>query len=123
MNDVYIKQNEQIPVEITLNGAQPFNSAVTLSKVDYESNLTQIDSIKIVPVLSSNKLLSSKCLTCDIQNTGRFKVFINCTNLTEGFYKLSVNTPNIPNALEPFDLKKKSKYFYLTNISTNIQSV
>lgn len=108
MNDISYKQNEQIPIGITVNGIQQFSNVVTLSKVNSDDNFTFLDSVEVKITTRSDKILSSKYLTCHIQNLGRYKVFINCTNLTKGYYKLSVNCPNAY-----FDVKKISKVFFL----------
>jgi hypothetical protein len=116
MNDVYNKQNEIIPIEIRVTGEQYHNIFVNLSEVDDQSELTPIDSIRMESnilgeVRFKNRIVSNKYLTCNNVEDGIFKVYINCTNITKGYYELSFTTGN--SNIFGSSEKSKKKYFYL----------
>jgi hypothetical protein len=111
MDDIYDKQNEQIPIEITITGEQYDNIVVNLSEVNSNNDLILIDSVKVKSDPSLAKICSSTYLTCDNLDLGKYKVFVNCTNLTKGYYELSVSTGE--SSLIVSSVKVKTNIFYL----------
>lgn len=91
INDTYSKQNKCIPVTVTNTGIiQDIN--MNLSKAEFENNLTLIDSIELIPTHNSSEVISSKFLCGNSLSYGKYKIFINTTNLREGYYELSVSS-------------------------------
>lgn len=113
INDVYSKQSEQIPFEITVAGVQYDNLTVSLSKLDLKNNLTLIDSLRMKSTDDSDIVISSKYLIGNNFDRGRFKYYINCANLTEGYYKLSATTGE--ESFKSRLLKTDTKSFYLVD--------
>jgi hypothetical protein len=112
MNDIYSKQNEEIPIQITTTGVQYNDVVINLSGTDNMNNLESIDSIKIKSTSDRDKMISGKYLTGNNLDWGKFKVYINSKNLTKGYYELSVTTEEeVP--INTF-IKMKSVSFYLT---------
>jgi hypothetical protein len=101
VDSIYYKQDEQIPVDISLTGLHISEGVVV--KLYHIGSEEPIDSINI----SSSSNISEKFLG-KYRNTylcgnnlglGKYKVFINCTSLTEGIYVLSITTGNNSNEL------------------------
>ncbi|WP_155395365.1 hypothetical protein [Methanosarcina mazei] len=113
MNDVYNKQNEQIPIELTMTGAllNDDDVVINLSKLDSNNDLIIIDSIKVKSDPNLEKIHSSTYLTCENIDFGKYKVFVNCTNLTKGYYKFSVSLGE-PSLFVP-DVEVATNIFYL----------
>lgn len=111
MDDIYNKQNEQIPIEIKTTGLQYNDVVVNLSEVDFNNNLKIIDSIKIISTPDQNKVTSSEYLIGNSLGDGKFEYYINCTNLSEGYYELSVTTGR--ETVESGLMKTKTNSFYL----------
>lgn len=111
VDDLYNKQNEQIPIDITVTGLQYDYLTVNLSKVDIKDNLKIIDSIDIKTNSDQNKVISSEYLIGNNLELGRYKFYINSTNLSQGYYELSV-TPK-RRSLESNPSITKTNSFYL----------
>jgi len=111
MNDMYSKQSEQIPIVISITGVQYDNVVVNLSKVELNNNLKLIDSIKIKSTHDKSKVISSEYLIGNNLNVGKFKFYINSTNLSAGYYELSATTGR--ESLKSSLMKTKTTSFYL----------
>ena len=95
MDDKYSNKSEQIPVDITITGRQYNYVTVNLSKTDIKDNLKLIDSINIITNPNQNKVISSEYLIGNKLDHGKYKFYINTTNLSEGYYELSVTTKRV----------------------------
>jgi 5-hydroxyisourate hydrolase-like protein (transthyretin family) len=111
MDDVYNKQNEQIPIEITITGVPTNDVVISLSKVNSNNDLIIIDSLKVKSDPNSAKICSSTYLTGNNLDLGKYKIFVNCTNLTKGYYELSVSLGE-PSFIAP-SVEAKTNSFYL----------
>lgn len=86
LDSVYYKQDKQIPLDIFITGFPLSEVYVNLYHADSEP-FGEIDSIKI----QRSCIYQSAYLYSNYIDRGKFKVFINCSNLTEGYYVLSVS--------------------------------
>jgi hypothetical protein len=111
MNDIYSNQNEQIPIDITVTGLQYDDVTVNLSKLDFRNDLILIDSINIETESDPSKVISSKYIIGKELDLGKFKLYINTTNLSEGYYELSVSTGK--ESFRSNLMKTKTNSFYL----------
>lgn len=111
MNDIYSKQNEQIPIDITFTGLQYNDLAVNLSKIDLNNDLKIIDSVKMKSSSYQSKVISSEYLIGKNLGSGKFKFYINCTNLSEGYYEISITTGR--DSFKRSLMKTKTNSFYL----------
>lgn len=111
MDDIYSNQSEQIPIDITVTGLQYNDITVNLSKVDIKDNLKLIDSIDMKVNSDHNKVVSSEYLIGNNLEFGKYKFYINCTNLSGGYYELSVTTHIVGSSKNKFG--KTTNSFYL----------
>jgi len=86
LDSVYYKQDQQIPLDIFITGFPPSEVYVNLYHADSEP-FGEIDSIKI----QRSCIYQGAYLYGNYLDRSKFKVFINCSNLTEGYYMLSVS--------------------------------
>lgn len=108
MNNVYSKNNALIPVYIEVTG---LNSKMSINflEEDLNHNLVLIDKIQLDPHHNSEKLVSGKSLIGNALDFGKYNIFIDSSNLSEGYYELICEFP---------DYNKQSiKYFYLYDIN------
>lgn len=91
-DDIYDNKSEQIPIDITVTGFSRNYVTVNLSKADIKDNLKLIDSLNMNNNSDPNKVVSSEYLIGNNLDFGKYKVYINTTNLSEGYYELSVST-------------------------------
>lgn len=95
MDSIYHKQDKQIPFEISLTGTRPKGVFIDLYCIDSGSNIVSIDSIEMQYNSSRNdKVYQSTYLCGNKLGLGKCKVFINCSNLSEGYYQVSVTSGN-----------------------------
>ncbi len=109
MEMIYHKTNASIPVTIQLTGPNT-GFSVNLSKKSNGSGLIPIDSIpKLEPYHNqTNVTLSDKSIIFgNSMENGKYNVFINTTDLSEGYYELK--------ATRIFYEKMDVKGFYLLN--------
>jgi hypothetical protein len=97
MDSIYYKSATPLPVLIRTTG---LSTNITVFLI-FESNHTLIikDKIMLEPEYPSFNTSSSKYLLGNTLEDGRYTVFINTTNLTEGYYELHCLRGLI---LEPF---------------------
>jgi len=86
LDSVYYKQDKQIPLDIFITGFPHSEVYVNLYHADSEL-FGEIDSIKI----QRSCIYQSAYLYSNYIDRGKYKVFINCSNLKEGYYVLSVS--------------------------------
>ncbi len=107
MNSIYHKNDEQIPVYIEVTGRN-YNASIEL----YQLNFTNpIATLELGTEYNSSKNLNreNSTLIGNAFYSGKYYVFINTTELREGYYEL-VYTRQI-------DRIKYGKSFYLLNAS------
>lgn len=95
MNSVYHKQDQQIPIDISVTGFRNNSSGVFVDLYNISStNIVQTDSLDMQHNSSISEGFSgiypSTYLYGSEIGLGRYRVFINCSNLTEVYYELSV---------------------------------
>lgn len=110
VDDIYSDKSEQIPIDITVTGVQYDYVTVNLSKADVKDNLKLIDSINMKTNSDPNKVISSEYLIGSNLELGRYKFYINSTNLSEGYYELSVTTKKEFFIIVPMETKTDSFY-------------
>ncbi len=104
MNSIYDKQDKQIPVDISVTGLYHNEGIfVELYHMDSQRTWESKGSIEIQANSDTNEkslVTYPNTVLCgnDLGN-GKYKVFINCSNLTEGNYELLVTTGNKPSTL------------------------
>ncbi len=111
MDQIFHKDNTAIPVTIQLTGPNT-GFSVNLSKKSNGSGFIQIDSIpNLQPYLNlTNVTPSDKSIMYgNSLGSGKYNVFINTTDLVEGYYEL-IATSN-------FYGKTEVRGFYLLNSS------
>lgn len=90
VNSIYHKQDQKIPIDISVTGFRNNSNGVFVDLYRTNStNFTQIDSLDM-QYNSSIREGFFGCLYGNNEGLGRYRVFINCSNLTEGNYELSV---------------------------------
>ena len=117
MENIYSKKDTPIPVSIRITGPNTPISIKLYEESDRLSNqqnfLNVSDLIKLNPreFKSSNYYLygNNSILIGNSLGNGEYNIFINTTNLNEGFYELECVTS--------FDEKNNVKGFYLINSS------
>lgn len=94
MNSIYYIQDKQIPLDISVTGVRDDSYGVfvdlhrTGSKVPLDSMNMQANSSVIEKFLGKN---NSTYLCGNSLDKGKYKVFINCSNLPEGYYELLIS--------------------------------
>jgi hypothetical protein len=106
-------KNNQIPIEI-VNTGHNNNLTVNLSNTTVEGNMTILDYTKLYPTETVNEVNYSryKYLRSCTLDYGMYKIFINTTNLTQGYYELSVSEDPHQGLYFGF-VKKRCNSFYL----------
>jgi hypothetical protein len=96
MNSVHYKQDKIIPVDITVTGIDSNKVYVDLyqigHEVPYDSIILHSDANISEEFLSKSE---NACLCGHYLGQGKYKIFINCSNLNEGSYELSIAKSNI----------------------------
>jgi hypothetical protein len=118
MNSIYYKQDKQIPVDVSVTGYRPDEVVFRLYNVNFQSNLVLIDSINTKLNSSINdefpEANKSTYLCINELNNGKYRLFINCSNLPVGYYDLFIATrSNIANQ-SPMDsyIQNLERYLY-----------
>jgi hypothetical protein len=91
MENVYYKNDMQIPITILITGPKT-DLSIDLYKNDYNSNLIPIDKLQTLnPDHNPDKITLSvnSILTGNALNNGKYNIFINTSNLTTGYYELT----------------------------------
>lgn len=87
MGDTYCTNDTHIPIYIVNTGYNG-NITITLNEARTEDNILTLDSIKL-----NNKglgeVIPGKYLFANTLSYGEYKVYIETTNLTQGYYQLS----------------------------------
>lgn len=91
MDNVYYKNDTQIPVLITVTGPDTGLSAHFFK--EYNNNFTLIAQIPIFEPQSNSIILSNGSIIGNTLDSGRYCIFINTTNLSTGYYKLIFSRP------------------------------
>lgn len=116
MEDTYYIDDKHIPIDLVNTG---YNGDITINLTD---NKTDIDSITLYPEKNRNELVFSKYLHSSTLGYGKYKLYINATDLTKGSYELSVSeefqknswTPIVSSLIPQIPTMKKTFYsFYL----------
>jgi hypothetical protein len=107
MNSIYNKNDEQIPVYIEVTGRND-NASIKLYQLNF---MNPIATLELETEYNSSKNLNreNSTLIGNAFYSGKYYVFINTTELREGYYEL-VYTRSIDNY-------KYGKSFYLLNAS------
>lgn len=111
MASIHDKNELLIPISVAITG--PKNDfLINLSKGDSNHDINLIDSIEFKQIHDPNKMEFSKnsVLFGNEMQNGVYTIFINTTNLTEGYYEL---------AIKP----KYRKGFYLLNVSKTDKNI
>lgn len=117
MGDIYYTNDTRIPIDIVNTGYNG-NITIKLNETNTEENTSTLDSIKLNPD-NSNETISGKYLYTHTLSHGEYKVFIDTTNLTQGYYQLSFSEESqkshwMPIVERVFPLEnKKYSVFYI----------
>ncbi len=111
MNSFYYKNGVPISVLIQVTGPNT-GLVVRLDKEDSEHNLSNKDKIEMKPEHNPDKTMNGTYLTGNALDYGKYMVFINTTNMTEGYYELTSVRPK-------YEKSSAIKSFYLLNISND----
>ncbi|MHB8102567.1 MAG: hypothetical protein ACYDEF_10435 [Methanosarcina sp.] len=121
MDDTYYINDNHIPIYLVNTG---YNGDIT---INLTKNKMYIDSIKLHPEKNNNEIVFGKYkyLHSSTLDYGKYKVYINATNLTEGSYELSVSeefqkspwTPIVSSLIPWIPTMEKIFYsFYLAKV-------
>lgn len=88
MDDVNNTYATHIPIQIITTGFCS-NLTIDLTKTDAEGKKSSLDSIVVHPTNNANEITLSKYLRSSTLGYGKYKVFIDATNLTQGYYELT----------------------------------
>lgn len=110
MNNIYYKNGEPIPVSIEILGRDPGLSIYLYNATSeiYNITLKQRDEL--------NKIEDGEYLIGDAFALGKYYVFINTTNMSEGYYRLAYSHAIDGRSIDRY---KYGKSFYLLNQSNN----
>lgn len=108
MDDIYYKKSSQIPVSIEITGVND-EIKIKLRKSSADK-VIPIDKITLGPNLK-NENISGNNLIGNGFYSGRYYIFINTTNMTEGYYELVCS--------RLIDKYPYGKSFYLMNNGNN----
>lgn len=114
MENIYYKNNIQIPITIRITGPKT-DLSINLYKKDFNSNLIPVDKLQTLnPDHNPDKITLSinSILTGNALNNGKYNIFINTSNLTTGYYELTSSR----NTLKSYSVNS----FYLLNNSSAI---
>lgn len=90
MDNIYSKNISTIPVSIELTGVND-ELSIYLNK-NYANNLTQIDNITLGPNHKDKNIYGDNLtLYGNGFYSGKYHIFINTTNMTEGYYELVIS--------------------------------
>jgi len=113
MNNIYYKNGEPIPISIEILGRDPGVSI-------YLYNATsEINNITLKPKDVLNKVEVGEYLVGNAYASGKYYVFINTTNMSEGYYRLVYLLSMEGRSIDGY---KYGKSFYLLNQSEKDQS-
>lgn len=111
INDNYFERESQIPIKI-INTGYNENLTINLSKTTFEGNTYILDSIEVHPTKNVNEIVTGKYLRSSTLDYGVYKLYINTTGLTQGYYELSVSENAKGKLLFPV-VKRTFNSFYL----------
>lgn len=109
-NDPFVK-NDQIPLQI-INTGHNENIIVSLCKTNKEGKISILDSIEVHPIKNVNEVIFGKYLRSSSLDYGVYKININTTNLTQGYYEISASEASKERLSIPI-AKKAYNSFYL----------
>lgn len=89
INDISISDTP-VPINMITEGDSQ-NTTINLTKSDLKGNVSILDSIEVYPVENTNKVFYGTChlLRASTLDYGKYKIFINTTNLTQDYYEIS----------------------------------
>jgi len=116
INDIDNTDVTPISLDLVTNGLC-YNMTINLTKTDVEGNVAILDSITVYPS-DENEVVFGKYLHSSSLEYGKYKVFINSTNLTQGYYELSfskniLQATDAQSVLGLYNKKNTSTSFYL----------
>lgn len=114
MENVYYKNDIQIPITILITGPKT-NLSIDLYKKDFNGKLIPIDKLQTLnPDHNPDKITLSvnSIITGNALNNGKYNIFINTSNLTTGYYELTSSR----NTLKSYSANS----FYLLNNRSGI---
>ena len=85
-------QGGVLPVKIKVTGPNS-ELFLNLTNEDLKHNLVGVDSIQLIPEHNSRGLIEGQNLMGNALGFGEYNVFINTSNLTEGYYELACECP------------------------------
>ena len=86
-----LRRYTQVPIDVIVQGVDT-GIIINLEKVEYGNNLTHIDSIKINTEPDSNEIVIGKYFVGSSLDYGKYKIFVDSTNLTKGYYIVSIKS-------------------------------
>ncbi len=104
MDNIYYKNSSPIPVSIEITGVND-ELSIHLNK-SYAKGLIQIDNITLGPNNKDEKISGNNLIGNGFYS-GKYYIFINTTNMTEGYYELVFS--------RSIDKYPYGKSFYLVN--------
>lgn len=115
MDNMYNTSDKRIPVSIEITGPNT-GLLINLSTINSEYNLNKIDSIKLMIEHNSSRISFGEYLMGNTLEYGKYNIFIDPTNLTEGYYELSASSLYYKSSglnIEYKIVKSNVKSFYL----------
>jgi hypothetical protein len=88
MDDVNNNNITHMPIQIVTTGLSS-NMTINLTQINIQGDESILDSIEVHPIRGVNELIFAKYLQSSTLDYGKYKVFIDTTNLTQGYYSLS----------------------------------
>lgn len=77
-----------LPIQIVTAGDSK-DVTISLTKTNLESNVSIFYSIEVHPIKYASEVVFGKYLHSNTLDYGKYNVFIDTTNLTQGYYELS----------------------------------
>lgn len=115
MDDVRDSSITHFPIQVVTAG-NCGNMTINLTQINVNGNSSLLDSIVVNPTFSSNHIFG-KYLQSNSLDYGKYRIFIETTNLTQGYYELSFSE-DIQGGRKLLPFKKKTfSSFYLTKSS------
>jgi len=104
MDDVYDVNESIIYCSLRIFGLNE-NIGLSLSKIDTNNTTTRIEYLVIEP--SPNPMSNGSILFCNYLNNGEYSIYLNMSNHSSGYYKLSTlkGDSNIKQTVKVFYLK------------------
>ncbi len=115
MDNKYYKNNDVIPVPIEITGRKT-NSTIYLYNISKTNELNQIDRFDLGPNRNETNIFGENLtLSGNVFSSGKYYIYIDTNNLTEGYYELVYKRST--------DDYKYGKSFYLLNTLETLFSI